>query len=266
MAELVGYVLSTVVLPAAIATALSAIALLLLPRRPAPLSAACVAVAVPLAFAIAFVREVDAASILRQLPIELPGDDAPYERWHRLGLLAAVLAAAAPAAGATAGSTRRPWAGTIAAALVSVGAALVLELPGASVPVRVLLGLTCLVATLAFARCSIGWLSVGGVGAFACVGAGAAASGFPSLAIVCTSTAVALAGVGAVARVARKRHPDAPPPPVLPVAIATGVLLGTASWCGWAYASTGFPAWAMPVAAIAGSALAALASRARPRA
>lgn len=263
MAELVGYVLSTVVLPAAAAVVLASVALLALPRRLARLQGACVAAAVPLAFAVAFVREVDAASILRQLPIELPDDDAPFERWHRLGLLGAALVVAAPAAGTAAARARRPLAGVLAATLVAGAVAAVLDLPGAPGAVRMLVGATSLSAALALACCSVGWLATGGATAFACVGGGAAASGFPSLAIVCASTAVALAAIGAVARIARKRRPDAPGPAALPIAIAAGVLLGAASWCGWAYASDGFPAWSMPSAAIVIPLLAAVAARAR---
>ena len=94
MNPIVQYVLEVVVLPALIAVA--AFSPFLFPplRRRAWRVEAAVGTVFALTFLLSFITELDHRAVLRQV-VAIEGDDAPFERWHRLGLVALLLIPAA---------------------------------------------------------------------------------------------------------------------------------------------------------------------------
>jgi hypothetical protein len=212
----------------------------------------------------AFLAELDTYALLRQFPIALPDDDAPFERWHRVGLAALALAVLAPAF--TWGVPRRgadalrPAAireAAVAAGAAAVIAGFTMAFPGAGWKDA---------SIAALPSAAIGWLlsrrsAAFGLGASAAwtgsIAALAGATGFPSLAAISAAMALACAALAWVLRPAR----TAASAPGFTVAAMAGVLLA----CGRAYADDSVPAWAWwaTLALPAGACIAAAALGAR---
>lgn len=243
MGPVIAYLLTVVLLPALCSAAVAA-ALVRTPwGRRGAFGSSAVGAAIAVTVLWSFLAEVDPASLLRQLPVARPDDDAPFERWHRVALAALVMVPACPVlawgyagTAGTAPRTRRlrvAFASLCACAFTAVFAH---EFPGTGWGAAIGTGGAC---------AAIGWL-LGRARAPVALGAGAlwagtlaalgGASGFPSLAAVAASMALACAVLAASIRGAR----GPVPPPGLALAALAGVVLA----CGRAYADDAVPAWA----------------------
>ena len=236
------YLLSVVLLPILVGSALAGAALLGPLRQRAAIIECCVASGLAIAFLISFVHEVDPAALLRQLPVELKDDDAPFERWHQLGLVALLLALVSPAlALLTAAVPRHRRALVIATTLLSAcGVAAFVAFPGASNGSRAWFAATCALSSGAIAMCGLRTamcaLAVSCVGMAAC----AVMTGFPSLAVMCVAlagTAGSIALIGCWSRSPRMHSVAGA------ISVVSGTLAGTAAACGGAYASGNVPSW-----------------------
>jgi hypothetical protein len=104
MSEIAQYIVGVIVIPAVVA------AVLALPFAVRPLREnrvfveGGIACALMAAFVVSFTNELGWTAILRQI-VTVPNDDAPFERWHRVGLVALALGGAAWVIAATQGST-----------------------------------------------------------------------------------------------------------------------------------------------------------------
>jgi hypothetical protein len=253
MRELLAYLASVILLPAMAAAMIAAPAMFGTLRRRTAVVDACIGVALAAAFLIAFIHEVEPNALLRQLPVELPGDDAPFERWHRVALVALLLMLVSPvlALAATwrpaARSAMATWMALVAGVLV----ALLVEFPGATGMTRAMTGATC-------AACAFMLSRVGGMAALcACtvtfigVAVFAALNAFPSLAAISAATALA-SMVLAVLGWMGGRSAGEPRALVVAGAASTvmGTLAGTSAACIGAYADRA-PAWAWIAVALA---------------
>ena len=236
------YLVSVVLLPILVGSALGGAALLGPLRHRAAIIECCVAYGLAIAFLISFVHEVDLPALLRQLPVELKDDDAPFERWHQLGLVALVLTVVSPAlALLTAGVPRHRRALVSAATLLSAcGVAVFVVFPGASNGERALFAATCALSSSAIAMCGLRTamcaLAVSCIGMAVC----AVMTGFPSLAVMCVAvagTAGSIALVGCWSRSSRMHSVAGA------ISVVSGTLAGTAAACGAAYASGNVPSW-----------------------
>ena len=133
MPEIAQYVLSVVVIPAAIAAVLALPFVLKPLRERRVLAEGGVAFALMAAFVLSFTSELDWNAILRQI-VTIPNDDAPFERWHRVGMSALGLAGVAwvVALARSGAASSRLWAGLAAVPAVSLGAAAFARFPGAT--------------------------------------------------------------------------------------------------------------------------------------
>lgn len=236
------YLLSVVLLPILVGSALAGAALLGPLRHRAAIIECCVAYGLAIAFLISFVHEVDLPALLRQLPVELKDDDAPFERWHQLGLVALLLTVVSPAlALLTAAMPRHRRALVMATTLLSAcGVAAFVVFPGASNGGRALFAATCALSSGAIAMCGLRTamcaLAVSCVGMAVC----AVMTGFPSLAVMCVAlagTAGSIALVGCWSRSSRMHSVAGA------ISVVSGTLIGTAAACGAAYASGNMPSW-----------------------
>ena len=236
------YLLSVILLPILVGSALAGAALLGPLRQRAAIIECCVAYGLAIAFLISFVHEVDLPALLRQLPVELKDDDAPFERWHRLGLVALLLTVVSPVlALLTAAMPRHRRALVIAATLLSAcGVAAFVAFPGVSNGGRALFAATCALSSGAIAMCGLRTamcaLAVTCAGMAAC----AIMTGFPSLAVMCVAlagTAGSIALVGCWSRSPRMHSVAGA------ISVVSGTLAGTAAACGQAYASGNVPSW-----------------------
>jgi len=246
----VSYLLSVVLLPMLVGSAIACAALLGPLRHRAAIIECCVAYALAIAFLISFVHEVDLTALLRQLPVEVKDDDGPFERWHRLGLVALVLAFASPIlALLTAAAPARRRTIVIAATLLAAcGVGALVSFPGASNGGRALVAAVCALASGAMAMCGLRTALC--VLAVSCTGMAGCAlmTGFPSLAVMCVAvagTAGTIALLGCVPR--SPRMPSA----AGAISVVAGTLAGTAAACGSAYASGEVPSWSWNVLAVA---------------
>lgn len=264
MGPVIAYLLTVIALPALGAAAIAA-ALLRTPwGRSQRFASSAAGAAVAVAVLWAFLAELDPYALLRQFPIALPDDEAPFERWHRVGLAALALVALAPAfAWATASDVARTprlaWAREAAVALLAVAviAGFSRGFPGAG-------WMDTLIGALPSA--GLGWLlsrrsatmGLGTTAAWAAsIAALAGATGFPSLAAISAAMSLACALLAWVLRPARTKART----PGFAVAAMAGVLLA----CGRAYADESVPAWTWwaTLALPAGACLAAVAAGAR---
>jgi hypothetical protein len=265
MRELLAYLASVILLPATAAAVIASPALFGGLRRRAAGVDGCMATALALAFLIAFIHEVEPNALLRQLPVELPGDDAPFERWHRVALVALLVAMASPVLALAA--ARRPAARGAMAAWMAVAAgvlvAMLVDFPGTTGMTRVMTGATC-------AACAFMLSRVGGVAAlcasmltFIGVAVFAALNAFPSMAAISTATALAGLVLAVLGWMGGRRADESR---TLAAAGATstaiGTLAGTSAACVGAYADRA-PAWAWMVIAPAAPLAALLLARLR---
>lgn len=263
MGPVIAYVLAVVAMPALGA---SAVAALLVRRTPwgrhGRFASSAVGAAVAVTALWSFLAEVDSLALLRQFPITLPEDDAPFERWHRLALAALVLVPACPALawacsaepGGRPRNGREAIAGLLACAFT---AGFAHEFPGTGWAAALGTGVACALAGWLLQRTGApGALGAGALWSFA-LAALSVASGFPSLAAVSASMGLACAALAWSVRGARA----ALPPPGFAVAALVGVVLA----CGRAYSDDAVPAWAwwatLAVPVTAGS----IAAARRPR-
>ena len=236
------YLLSVVLLPILVGSALAGAALLGPLRHRAAIVESCVASGLAIAFLISFVHEVNPSALLRQLPVELKDDDAPFERWHQLGLVALLLAVVSPALVLlTAALPAQRKAIVITATLLAAcGVAAFVAFPGASNGSRASFAVVCALSSGAIAMCglrtALGALAVSCFSMAVC----AVLTGFPSLAIMC----VAVAGTaGSIALVACWRRSPRMHSVAGAISVVSGTLVGTVAACGEAYASGNLPNW-----------------------
>lgn len=244
------YLVSVVLLPILVGSGVASAALLGPLRQRAAIVESCVASGLAIAFLISFVHEVNPSALLRQLPVELKDDDAPFERWHQLGLVALLLTMVSPAlALLTAAMPRHRRALVITATLLSAcGVAAFVAFPGASNGSRALFAVVCALSSGAIAMCGLRTAMC--ALAVACFGMAVCAvmTGFPSLAIMC----VAVAGTaGSIALVACWRRSPRLHSVAGPISVVSGTLVGTVAACGEAYASGNLPHWTWNALAVA---------------
>ncbi|MEY3142736.1 MAG: hypothetical protein RLY21_1229 [Planctomycetota bacterium] len=252
------YVFSVIVIPALVAAAI-ALPFVLRPLRDRRvLAEAGVACALMAAFVASFLTELGWVPILRQF-VTIEGDDAPFERWHRLATIAIGLGVAAwliaLARIGSAGS--RVAVGIGAALLVALAIGFLVRFPGETLEMRLLLaGLAA--ATMfgfaGFARSVMLWASwiVFGVIAFLMGESGYAYLAVMSGAMSAGSFAVgALLWIGARLRSrsseAAEGTGDGKPksidaaPRGIAVPIVLGALASAIAVSGRAYDQTGIP-------------------------
>lgn len=275
MGAIAAYLLSVIVLPAAVS---ATVALALVRARfavRAGFAQSALGAAVAVAALWSFLAEVEPAALLRQFPVEIPGDDAPFERWHRIGMAALVLAASAPIAAV---STVRSTGGVAFLRLCAVAAAAgalagwLVPFPGHGAAERTTTAVACTLGAIALGACSArASLMVTAVSA-GCTSVLAALSGFPSLAAICGCVAAASGALGAATFLRRFGRiggwapltGDSP-------GIVAGTLLGILAACGRAYsddqvsAAAWHAAMAMPLLGLPAALAARRAVAAAPR-
>lgn len=225
MNEALEYVLGVVVIPAAVSAAIALPFLFRPLRRHATLVEAGLGAAMALAFLLSFVSELDWRAVARQVAT-IEGDDAPFERWHRLGLVAAALVPAAILVGLR--RWRRPvplgMMLTIEAAIVAaVATAVFVQFPGSTTLVQIGQGALVFASILAWTLAGpavlwSAWTVFGTLAALAGLG------GFASLAVMCGAMSVcafAIACVAAVAPGAARASSDAVSSPASSDAVPT---------------------------------------------
>jgi len=256
---IVQYVLEVVVLPALIAVA--AFSPFLFPplRRRAWRVEAAVGTVFALTFLLSFITELDHRAVLRQV-VAIEGDDAPFERWHRLGLVALLLIPAAWMLSFVRrkSSTSRGMMSTLGYALLAaILCGAFVTFPGSSPLVQIAQGVLILASIFGWLLTNQAvlwnaWVAFGVLAALAGLG------GFASLAVMCGALSVAgfgtafLAGIGA-----RSALQIDPVRPAGAMAIVLGTLTALIARCGMAYDTTGVSpaAWIaaalLPLASVA---------------
>jgi hypothetical protein len=216
MSPIAQYVFGVIVIPALVAAAI-ALPFVLRPLRDRRvLAEAGVACALMSAFVASFVTELGWIPIARQF-VAIEGDDAPFERWHRLATIALGLAAAAwvIAIARSGGERSRAVAGVAAAILVAGGVAAFARFPGESLEMR--LQLAGLAAAVIFgfagiARSVMMWASWI---VFAALAFLMNESGIAYLVVMCGAMSAASFAVGTLlwlgARLRAKAAPSADP-------------------------------------------------------
>lgn len=250
MNEALAYVFAVVVLPALIASA-GALPFVFKPlRRRAAMLEAGAGAAVCAAFLLSFARELDWTAVLRQVAT-IEGDSAPFERWHRIGLAAAVLAVASFVMAYLRARLGLGRAVTLLASLAAaVAAGVFVEFPQSSVRVQVAQAVLVLGSILAygFTGGAVLWTAWASFGALAVL---AGLGGFASLAVMCGAASMcAFLVAGASALGGRLDRSAAPLVPAGAVVVCLGALTALVARCGMAYATTGLPAWAWVCAAL----------------
>lgn len=250
MTAIAAYLLTVVVVPALVPTgAAVAIGRARIGRTPG----FAAAIALSTCVLWSFVAELDLHALLRQLPVELEGDDAPIERWHRIGLVALVSACIAPVAAPLNALAR--WSPIRRAALGSAAAggllAAFVAFPGDTPMDRLVTAVTCAVSAVSLVALQAhAAMATGAVAAWSVAGL-AAATSFPSLAVIAGSLGLASAALAVDAmRPARGATARAgiTADPVVAVVLATA--LATLASCGHAYSDGSVPGWGWRTAAV----------------
>jgi hypothetical protein len=245
MDGVVGYIVSVVVIPALVAAAVASIALVTPLRRRAWAVECFPAMAVALAFLVSFTNELGWTAVARQV-ITIEGDDAPFERWHRLGLAALILTVGAVCI--VAARARMPRGGAPIVTMVALGIAGALAAQFVQFPQPTLLkqlGLAALVlaagVALPLAGGAIYWIAWG---AFGIVAALAGLGGFASLAVMCGAVSVASLLIAILAAIGGKFAKDAKPIEAAGAPLVVcAVMLALAARCGDAYDQSQTPDW-----------------------
>jgi len=229
---IVQYVLEVVVLPALIACA--AFSPFLFPplRRRAWRVEAAVGTVFALTFFLSFITELDHRAVLRQV-IAIEGDEAPFERWHRLGLVALLLIPASWMLGFVRrkSSASRGMTSTLGYALLAaILCGAFVSFPGSGLLVQVAQGVLILASILA-------WLLTNQAVLWNAVMCGA-------LSVAGFGTAF-LAGIGA-----RSALQIDPVRPAGAMAVVLGTLTALIARCGMAYDTTGVSPVAWTAAAL----------------
>ena len=245
MDGVVGYIVSVVVIPALVAAAVASIALVTPLRRRAWAVECFPAMAVALAFLVSFTNELGWTAVARQV-ITIEGDDAPFERWHRLGLAALMLMVGAVCV--VAARMRMPRGGAPIVTMVALGIAGALAAQFVQFPQPTLLkqlGLAALVlaagVALPLAGGAIYWIAWG---AFGIVAVLAGLGGFASLAVMCGAVSVASLLIAILAAIGGKFAKDAKPMEAAGAPLVVcAVMLALAARCGDAYDQSQTPDW-----------------------
>ena len=245
MDGVVGYIMSVVVIPALVAAAVASIALVTPLRRRAWAVECFPAMAVALAFLVSFTNELGWTAVARQV-ITIEGDDAPFERWHRLGLAALMLMVGAVCV--VAARMRMPRGGAPIVTMVALGIAGALAAQFVQFPQPTLLkqlGLAALVlaagVALPLAGGAIYWIAWG---AFGIVAVLAGLGGFASLAVMCGAVSVASLLIAILAAIGGKFAKDAKPMEAAGAPLVVcAVMLALAARCGDAYDQSQTPDW-----------------------
>ena len=245
MDGVVGYIMSVVVIPALVAAAVASIALVTPLRRRAWAVECFPAMAVALAFLVSFTNELGWTAVARQV-ITIEGDDAPFERWHRLGLAALMLMIGAVCV--VAARMRMPRGGAPIVTMVALGIAGALAAQFVQFPQPTLLkqlGLAALVlaagVALPLAGGAIYWIAWG---AFGIVAVLAGLGGFASLAVMCGAVSVASLLIAILAAIGGKFAKDAKPMEAAGAPLVVcAVMLALAARCGDAYDQSQTPDW-----------------------
>ena len=245
MDGVVGYIMSVVVIPALVAAAVASIALVTPLRRRAWAVECFPAMAVALAFLVSFTNELGWTAVARQV-ITIEGDDAPFERWHRLGLAALMLMVGAVCI--VVARMRMPRGGAPIVTMVALGIAGALAAQFVQFPQPTLLkqlGLAALVlaagVALPLAGGAIYWIAWG---AFGIVAALAGLGGFASLAVMCGAVSVASLLIAILAAIGGKFAKDAKPIEAAGAPLVVcAVMLALAARCGDAYDQSQTPDW-----------------------
>ena len=248
----VGYIVSVVVIPALVAAAVASIALVTPLRRRAWAVECFPAMAVALAFLVSFTNELGWTAVARQV-ITIEGDDALFERWHRLGLAALILMVVVIVV--TAARMRVPRGGAPIVTYVAVGFAGAFAAQFVQFPQPTLLkqlGLAALVlaagVALPLAGGAIYWIAWG---AFGIVAAFARLGGFASLAVMCGAVSVASLLIAILAAIGGKFAKDAKPLEAAGAPLVVcAVMLALAARCGDAYDQSQTPDflwWLVPL-------------------
>ena len=241
MNPIVQYVLEVVVLPALIAVSAFSPFLFAPLRRRAWRVEAALGTIIALAFHLSFVTELDHRAVLRQI-IAIEGDDAPFERWHRLGLVALILIPASWMLGFTRrkSSAARGMLGTLGYALVAaILCGAFVSFPGSSPLIQLGQGALVLASIFAWLLTNQAvlwnaWVVFGVLAALAGLG------GFASLAVMCGAVSVAGFGAAVLAGIGgRSALQIDPVRPAGATAIALGTLTALIARCGMAYDTTG---------------------------
>ena len=254
VSEIAQYVFSVVVLPALIA------AIIALPFAVKPLRSrhrwveAGIALALMTAFAVSFARELGANALLRQI-VTIPDDNAPFERWHRVGMTAVVLGLAALVIPWLQGTTTlaRLVRGVCLAVLSAVVVSLVVRFPGSNAGWQLVQALFICFAILSFTLMGRGAILWAAWLWFGLLGFLVAESGFAQLAVMCGAVSAASFIVAVIWWIAglfgsrserermKEEAADFKRPEELPttgaIAIALGTMVGVVAMCGKAYDS-----------------------------
>ena len=158
MDPLIQYVVEGVVGPALVAALVAAVCALPrgvvwpFKRRSAEIEG-MLGLAMMLAFTLSFLSEREINTILRQV-MTIEGDDMPTERWHRLGLVALILALGAPLLALLRDRLPKRFARTLSAGacvLVAILVGVFVEFPNSPIWWRVAQGALVLASTAAYA-------------------------------------------------------------------------------------------------------------------
>lgn len=257
MNEIVAYILKVVFVPAIVATVFAGVFLLRPLRRRGWLVEAGIASGLAMAFLLSFLIVLDWRAVARQV-VTIEGDDAVFERWHRLGLSALVLVVLAWGM-----SLRRrlvPVAhGMLATLAIAVVVALLsgffVRYPGSTALIQFLQGLLVVASIALWALTGQGVLWSAWV-VFGVLGALCERGGFASLAVMCGAVSAAGFGMAAVAAVLGRGSPR--PEPVRPhgaIPIVLGALAALIARCGmvWDTAGTSPAVWTAAALLPAGS-------------
>ncbi len=245
MDGVVGYLVSVVVIPALVAAAVASIALVTPLRRRAWAVECFPAMAVALAFLVSFTNELGWTAVARQV-VTIEGDDAPFERWHRLGLAALMLMIGAVCI--VAARMRVPRGGASIATMVALGIAGALAAQFVQFPQPTLLKQLSLAAlvlaagvALPLAGGAIYWIAWG---VFGIVAALAGLGGFASLAVMCGAVSVASLLIAILAAIGGKFAKDAKPIEATGAPLVVcAVMIALAARCGDAYDQSQTPDW-----------------------
>jgi len=245
MDGVVGYLVSVVVIPALVAAVVASIALVTPLRRRAWAVECFPAMAVALAFLVSFTNELGWTAVARQV-VTIEGDDAPFERWHRLGLAALVLVVLSMVVAAARSAAPKGDARIVSIASLAVASGLAgVFVPFPQPTLLKQLGLAALVlaagVALPLAGGAIYWIAWG---AFGIVAALAGLGGFASLAVMCGAVSVASLLVAILAALGGKFAKDAKPIEATGAPLVVcAVMIALAARCGDAYDQSQTPDW-----------------------
>lgn len=260
MSEIAQYIISVILIPACVA-AVAAVPIVLWSRRAATrarmaLLEGGLAFALMAAFVLSFTRELGWNAVLRQM-FTLENDDAPFERWHRVGLAALLAAVAGWVLSAVRAAAVRGlggWLTVLFVALAAAWAALFVRFPGMDAGWQVAQGALVVACALGYAACARGaalWVAWGVFGVFALL---SGLGGFASLSVMCGAISFGAFLIAMLTALLGKRASDDARTAVLSaggaVALALGTLTALVATCGFAYAQGEFPKWAWIVAAL----------------